>query len=124
MPCRTSPTATLATPTVIRCDRCRSARRQAVMARVRHVADRYAQWICPECRTVWAFVSAPKAEFLVKSPNVSALRPSVSHVRLVDRWRSPAKWARGARHARGCGSAQRGAARDSRLVLRPRDDGW
>ena len=69
--------AMLATPRVIRCDRCRSARSQAVMARVRHVADRDTEWICPECRTVWAFVSAPATEFLVRSRDVSALRPSV-----------------------------------------------
>jgi hypothetical protein len=67
----------LATPTSIRCDRCRSARHQAVMAPVRHVAGRHTQWTCPECRAVWAFVSAPTIEFLVKGPAVGALRPSV-----------------------------------------------
>jgi hypothetical protein len=70
-----SPTATLATPTVIKCHRCRSARHQAVMARVRHIAGRHTEWICPECAAVWAFVSAPTTEFLVNGPNVSALRP-------------------------------------------------
>jgi hypothetical protein len=67
----------LATPRVIRCDRCRSARRQAVMARARHVAGRPTEWMCPECHAVWTFVSAPTTEFLVKGRNVSALRPSV-----------------------------------------------
>ena len=67
----------LATPTVIPCDRCRSARSHFVMARVRHVAGRATEWTCPECDAVWAFVSAPTTEFLVKSRNVNALRPSV-----------------------------------------------
>jgi len=65
----------LATPTVITCDRCRSARNQVVMARVRHVAGRPAEWICPECHAVWAFVAPPKAEPVDRG--VIALRPSV-----------------------------------------------
>ncbi len=56
----TSPTAMPATPTMINCNRCRSARSQVLMARVRHVAGREkSEWICPECHAVWAFVSEP-----------------------------------------------------------------
>ena len=35
-----SPTAALTSPTLIQCDRCRSARTEVVMARNRHVAGR------------------------------------------------------------------------------------
>ncbi len=70
-----SPTAKLATPTVIQCNRCRSARSQVVMARVRHVAGRESEWSCPECAAVWAFVSEPKTAFV--GGHIRARRPSV-----------------------------------------------
>jgi hypothetical protein len=73
---RTSPTRTLATPTAIQCDRCRLARSQAVMARVRHVAGREkSEWACPECAAVWAFASNSAVEFVPRV--ISALRPSI-----------------------------------------------
>jgi predicted Rossmann-fold nucleotide-binding protein len=65
----------LATPTLIRCDRCRVARSQAVMARGRHVAGRESEWTCPECASVWAFVSEPTTESV--DAHVIALQPSV-----------------------------------------------
>ena len=65
----------LATPTVIQCDRCRSARGQAVMARERHVAGRRTEWICPACHAVWAWVASPTAE--VAPRDVIAVRPTV-----------------------------------------------
>jgi hypothetical protein len=72
----TLPTALLAIPMAIQCNRCRSARSQAVMARVRHVAGREkSEWICPECRALWAFVSEAETEFV--GGRVAALRPRV-----------------------------------------------
>ncbi len=72
----TSPTATLTTPTVINCNRCRSARGQAVMARLRHVAGREkSEWICSDCAAVWGFVSDPKTAFV--GGHITARRPSV-----------------------------------------------
>jgi hypothetical protein len=66
----------LVTPTVIQCDRCRSARSQVVMARVGHVAGREkSEWICLVCHAVWAFVSEPTTE--VVDGHVTARRPSV-----------------------------------------------
>jgi hypothetical protein len=56
----TFPTDVLPAPPKIDCNRCRSARSQVLMARVRHVAGREkSEWICPECHAVWAFVSEP-----------------------------------------------------------------
>jgi hypothetical protein len=90
----TSPIPMLATPTAIQCDRCRLARGQAVMARVRHIAGREkSEWACPECAAVWAFASNSAVEFVPRV--ISALRPSICPSPLVARWRSPAKWADG-----------------------------
>jgi hypothetical protein len=65
----------LATPKLINCDRCRIARSQVAMARVRHVAGRGSEWICPECHAAWAFVAEPKTEFV--DGHVTGRRPSV-----------------------------------------------
>lgn len=55
----------LATPVNVSCGRCRIARRQVVMARVRHVAGREdSEWICPECRAAWVAVTESTTEFV------------------------------------------------------------
>ena len=65
----------LAIPTAIQCDRCRFARSQVVMARLRHVAGREkSEWVCPDCRAVWAFVSETDG---FVDDHVSGRRPSV-----------------------------------------------
>lgn len=68
----------LATPANILCRRCRVARRQAVMARARHVVGRDdSEWVCPECCAVWVFVTEAAAEFIGDDRELVAVPPRV-----------------------------------------------